>query len=88
MTYAEYLETPHWRETRAAALARAGGRCQVCNSRESLEVHHNTYENLGQEEPEDLCVLCDECHELYSERLPAASARSASNADLSEASRV
>ena len=67
--YSEYLKTPHWLETRAVALKRAGSRCQVCSSTKLLEVHHNTYENLGHEKPEDLCVLCDECHELYSKKI-------------------
>jgi len=75
MDYASYLASPRWCEIRKEALARAGGRCQVCGNRMSLEVHHNSYENLGEEEPEDLCVLCDECHELFSERLAAPAVR-------------
>jgi len=73
MTYAEYLETEHWQEKRLEALERAGHRCQVCGTDQApLEVHHNSYEHLFDEDPEDLCVLCDECHELFTKagRIP------------------
>lgn len=62
MSYDDYLKTPHWQETRAAAIARAGGKCSMCSSTERLQVHHNTYERLGGERPEDLAVVCRPCH--------------------------
>lgn len=62
LPYAEYLRSEHWLITRAAALRRAGGRCCLCAKRGKLEVHHNTYERLGCELPEDLAVLCGTCH--------------------------
>jgi 5-methylcytosine-specific restriction endonuclease McrA len=52
------------------ALVRAGYKCQVCSSIESLHVHHNTYDNLGDELPTDLIVLCDICHGQFHDRLP------------------
>lgn len=64
-TYAAYRKTDHWHKARAAALARAGSRCQVCSCKTHLQVHHNTYKNLGEEKPEDLVVLCDSCHETF-----------------------
>lgn len=65
MSYKEYLESEIWKANRVKALQRAGRRCAVCGSRGQLHVHHNTYENLGRELPEDLCVLCSRCHEVY-----------------------
>jgi replicative DNA helicase len=49
------------------ALSRAGHRCQVCNSPDKLDVHHRTYERVGQEQLDDLTVLCDRCHGLFHE---------------------
>lgn len=72
MDYPRYLKTDAWRKRRTAALKAAGYRCQVCNARKSLEVHHRTYENIGNEQPGDLTVLCETCHELYSKKLPDA----------------
>jgi hypothetical protein len=66
MPYAEYLLTPEWRATRAAALAWAGYRCQVCNQGdEELHVHHRIYTRRGCERPEDLVVLCRTHHALF-----------------------
>lgn len=61
----EYLNSEHWHITRLAALERAGHRCQVCNGADRLDVHHRTYERLGNERPEDLTVLCRRCHDLF-----------------------
>lgn len=61
----EYLRSEHWQLTRAAALARAENRCQVCNASSRLDVHHRTYERLGNEHPGDLTVLCRRCHDLF-----------------------
>jgi len=67
--YHQYLASREWAARRAAALERAGHRCQVCNADRwfagSLEVHHRTYERLGNEAPGDLVVLCRHCHDLF-----------------------
>src|SRR5947207_3117264 len=60
-----YLRSDHWRETRLGALDRAEHRCQVCNRTERLDVHHRTYERIGEERPADLTVLCRRCHDLF-----------------------
>lgn len=62
-TYAAYLHSAHWKQTRHEALQRAGYKCQACSTKEEiLDVHHNSYERLGAEEPQDLIVLCRTCH--------------------------
>jgi len=58
---------------RAAALKRAGRRCEQCGSKDHLEVHHleppdwNLMLEYIQrhllQEPDKLEVLCRECHE-------------------------
>ena len=70
MPYANYLQTPEWRERRLAALERAHYRCQVCYGSLYLQVHHRTYERRGREWPEDLTVLCDACHALFHGKMP------------------
>lgn len=61
--YADYLQTAHWRSVRDQALRRAKWRCEQCQTKRELQVHHRTYERLGQEAPGDLVVLCAGCHE-------------------------
>lgn len=65
MNYREYLQSEHWLNMRRGALERAGWRCQVCNSKTRLDVHHRTYERRGHELPDDLTVLCRSCHETF-----------------------
>ena len=66
--YRLHLMSPAWRATARAALERAGYKCQICGCDRwfaRLEVHHNSYEHLGREPPEDLVVLCAHCHDLF-----------------------
>ncbi len=66
MPYRDYLLTPDWQKKRLYALKRAGGRCQVCNHlNKRLDVHHRTYERLGDEHYTDLLVLCHSCHGTF-----------------------
>ncbi len=68
MPYREYLQTPHWKRRREEKLLSVGRRCQVCNRGSvSLDVHHRTYERLGEELDEDLTVLCRDCHSTFHE---------------------
>lgn len=66
MPYKRYLRTPEWRETRAAALLRAEHCCALDAAHtDRLEVHHRSYDRLGEERACDLLVLCHDCHELH-----------------------
>jgi hypothetical protein len=68
--YQEYLASAGWREKAIQAKTRAGHRCQVCNQSANavlLDTHHRTYVRLGDEWPEDLIVLCRDCHGLFHE---------------------
>ncbi len=65
MPYEDYLRSEAWKRRREYMLRRAGYRCRLCNRGERLEVHHRTYERLGAEDPDDLTVLCHDCHLRY-----------------------
>ena len=52
--------TPEWQAKRDEVLKRDGMLC-VCGDR-ATEVHHKTYENLGQEPLSDLVALCNYCY--------------------------
>jgi 5-methylcytosine-specific restriction endonuclease McrA len=66
MPFAEYRKQPEWQVRRVQALTRARYRCQMCSSHHvTLDVHHRSYENYGDERPEDLVVLCRSCHEKF-----------------------
>jgi len=63
--YKEYIASAKWKKKRTEALRRAGYRCEKCkihNSVRRLDVHHLNYEHFKNERPEDLIVVCAECH--------------------------
>jgi len=66
MPYAKRRTTEEWRVLRNQKLEMAEYRCQLCKlhggKNVQLNVHHNTYENYGQERLDDLIVLCRPCH--------------------------
>ncbi len=68
INYKEYIISNAWQEKAKAAKSRANWKCQVCNESNDkvvLDAHHRTYERLGDELPEDITVLCRDCHSLY-----------------------
>jgi len=69
--YRRHLGSVQWQHTRARALERAGFRCAHCGSEARLVVHHDNYDHVGDEWPEDLRVLCWDCHDWEHERRAA-----------------
>ena len=67
--YIEYIRSEEWHTKAKAAKRAAGYRCIVCGSSHNLEAHHKTYARLGCERPEDIAVLCDDCHARYHDKL-------------------
>jgi 5-methylcytosine-specific restriction endonuclease McrA len=65
LPYKEYLKSKHWIETKNKILLKYHYRCQLCNNNKLLEVHHNNYENIGEEIETDLILLCKKCHSKY-----------------------
>ncbi len=63
LDYPAYMESLEW-QIKAGEMKRKRRCCEDCGSRESLRVHHLTYERLGCERDTDLLVVCRHCHEL------------------------
>lgn len=63
--YTQYLNSASWKITRNRRLALAKYRCERCQNKRQLQVHHLTYERLGSEWDSDLEVLCIDCHERH-----------------------
>ncbi len=62
-SYKQYLLSPEWSNIRLDLFQVRGKKCERCNSTYRLQIHHKTYENVFNEEPEDLEILCKRCHE-------------------------
>jgi hypothetical protein len=78
------IRSCHWRELRVIVLRRRGARCERCGKQwapgclPKLELHHLTYERLGQEREADVILVCPTCHEKAdTERAAAGCRRSA-----------
>lgn len=63
--YYEYIESSAWMSKSGAAMKRAGFKCELCYRPYNLNVHHKSYENLGDEKPNELICLCRECHKKF-----------------------
>ena len=62
--YRTYMQSEAWQKVRRARLHIDDYKCQRCGRGKNLQVHHISYEHLGQAgEIEDLVTLCRECHE-------------------------
>jgi len=60
--YRKYLQSKEWLETRLDILT-TRKKCERCGSKHQLQVHHKTYKNIFNEEPDDLELLCAKCHQ-------------------------
>ncbi len=60
--YHNYLQSPAWQVMRLKVLRRADFRCEECNKARPLDVHHLTYDRVGNERTSDLKALCRSCH--------------------------
>lgn len=83
--YKEYIASGEWKRRAEEAKERAGYRCQVCNSDGEIHAHHRTYERLGAELPEDITVLCSNCHAVFHDKLACNEAARAMLRDLRDA---
>lgn len=66
INYHEYIKSEEWRAKADRLKRESGYRCQTCGMSgfaSTLHAHHNTYERLGNEWPQDIAILCAECHE-------------------------
>jgi len=63
ISHRRYLQSSKWQEVRNVALRHYGKTCNKCGDY-ATDVHHLYYPDVkGEEEMEDLEVLCRDCHE-------------------------
>jgi hypothetical protein len=57
-----YSGSKQWRCRRDEVIVRQRFRCERCQRERRLQVHHLSYEHLGDERPAQLVALCRTCH--------------------------
>jgi len=60
--YKKYLLSNEWASIKLDLFAIRGKQCEICGSKRYIQVHHKTYKNIFNENPEDLQVVCNSCH--------------------------
>ena len=60
--YEDYLRSDAWRAKRHLVIERERGLCQGCRNAPIQEIHHLSYDHLGDELLFELIGLCRECH--------------------------
>lgn len=63
--YHNYLQSSEWVEIRIAMLQYYDYTCARCGIKYkhyNLHVHHKTYKNIYNEQPDDLELICKQCH--------------------------
>lgn len=66
VNYHEYLASREWRLKRKEVIERAENICERCANAPVENVHHRSYEHLGNEHLQELAGLCRPCHEFMS----------------------
>ncbi len=61
-TYEAYLNSDLWRANKTRLGVGRPKKCWACPSKVKLHAHHCSYDNVGNEQPGDLIVLCSRCH--------------------------
>jgi hypothetical protein len=61
--YSEYLRSDRWKAFRKKIIAERGDLCEVCKIIPHFSLHHRTYIRLWQELPEDVLLVCKDCHD-------------------------
>jgi 5-methylcytosine-specific restriction endonuclease McrA len=58
------LDSEPYDQLRKQVLRRDGWRCQICGSRQNLQVHHKQLRSQqGPDNDSNLITLCVDCHE-------------------------
>ena len=68
--YQQYLLSATWKSKRERVLQRDDHRCRACGDAQALEVHHKSYQNIGDEPLFELVAVCRECHQRLHQDSP------------------
>jgi hypothetical protein len=66
--YNAHIQSDKWQDLRRRVFARCKRRCEGCGERPAAQVHHLTYDHLGDEFLFELVAVCMSCHERIHDR--------------------
>ena len=56
--YSTYLKSDKWKRKKEKYFALYGKRCAICRSGMKVQIHHMSYQHMGNEPLSDLVALC------------------------------
>lgn len=59
-----YLLSEEWKIKRQKVINRCNNICEGCGEKKVTQVHHITYDHIGNELLFELVGLCDDCHSI------------------------
>lgn len=65
LSYQKQLATKQWKDFRKLVLSQRGKKCEMCGSKENIQIHHTHYitgRKAWEYMPTDVLVLCKDCH--------------------------
>lgn len=65
--HATYMKSPEWAALRRRYYSKYPAKCFCCSTTKNLNLHHKTYNRLGNERLSDLVPLCEPCHKAVHE---------------------
>lgn len=60
--YNDYIKSIHWQNKKLEYFRFHDKRCMECGNHKSIQLHHLTYEHIGNERLSELIPLCEMCH--------------------------
>lgn len=69
--YEARIRSAQWKNMKRSLIKWRGNRCERCGLETPLELHHKTYERLGNERLSDLELICSTCHRLADQQRAA-----------------
>lgn len=70
LEYQKYLKSTHWKKFKREFFKRFEKVCRKCNSKDRIQLHHISYENLWCEQFLDVIPLCENCHAIRHNKKP------------------
>jgi hypothetical protein len=62
-----YLRSNKWKAKKATWYRKNGKWCRVCSTKKDIQLHHLTYDRLGNELLTDLTALCQKHHKALTD---------------------
>ena len=61
-SYGQYLSSEHWKNFKKSYKKEHPKKCYICSKKKTVQLHHMSYKNLGNEQFDEVVWLCRKHH--------------------------